>query len=112
MLPISRRPGAAGGARPHTARVDPEGLDRLHAAVEAVECADGSAQRGRAASQALVMLVGLERVLVVERDRAIRALRREGWTLHDIAQAVGLTRGRVHQILRAGDPQAAAAHKD
>ncbi len=41
------------------------------------------------------------------RDARIRRLRAAGWTLSEIAREVGLSRVRVHQILREPDVDAA-----
>lgn len=46
------------------------------------------------------------------RDARIRELDREGWSLERIADAVGLTKQRVHQILATPDPQMALLERE
>ena len=46
------------------------------------------------------------------RDRRIRELDREGWSLQAIGTAVGLSDERVRQILQAPDPQLQLLEKE
>lgn len=46
------------------------------------------------------------------RDARIRELDRQGWSLERIADVVGLTKQRVHQVLATKDPQLALLERE
>lgn len=90
--------------RPRLPRVKGVPVERLQDAVRAVERVSSHDERARCCARALAHLSEVEAALVAARDEAILALRESGWTLQEIATAVQLTRGRVHQILGQARP--------
>lgn len=79
-------------------------VTRLEALVRALEAEASPADRLPLLRDALEELARSERRLLELRDDTMVALSQQGWTLQQIAAALGVTRGRVHQILRARRP--------
>ncbi len=88
----------------HTPAVDSSVSSRLHATVRALEDGAGAEDAARLTTQALDLVRELDVALNGARDAAIVHLRCAGWTLQDIADLVGVTRARIHQICAARAP--------
>jgi RNA polymerase sigma factor (sigma-70 family) len=73
----------------------------LQAAVRSLAAATSAPARTAALRAALDHLDAVQRQLVDLRDETIVALNADGWSLQQIAAELGITRGRVHQILQS-----------
>jgi DNA-directed RNA polymerase specialized sigma24 family protein len=100
MPPRRRRPRA--GARPGA--LSEELRTALRAEAARLDAIEEPVAAARAVGDVFAALdAELERVAAV-RLNAVRALRREGWSYERIADATGLSKGRVAQLSR--DPRA------
>lgn len=101
---ISAGSPAPGTREDQPCGVDPRCVEELAASVRALGAAASPHDRLGLLRDALDHLVQVERQLVELRDESVIALSEDGWTLQEIAVAHGVTRGRVHQILKARRP--------
>lgn len=81
--------------------MDRRPVAELEAALSALATATSAEQRLPLLRDALEHLARTERELVELRDATVLALSQQGWTLQEIARVLGVTRGRVHQVVRA-----------
>jgi DNA-directed RNA polymerase specialized sigma24 family protein len=100
MPPRRRRPARA-GARPGELSEELRGALRE----EAVRLAAiaGPVERGRAVGDVFAALDPELETLAQVRYAAVRQLRRDGWSYQAIADAMGVSKGRVAQIVK--DPR-------
>lgn len=73
--------------------------------MRALQTATSPSERLPLLRDALDQLGQTERQLLELRDESVVALSEQGWTLQQIAVALGVTRGRVHQIVQARRPE-------
>jgi len=79
--------------------VDRRTVAQLDATLRALERQPGAETTAALSTRALALCTDLQAALADARDDAIVRLSEAGWSLQDVATLVGLTRGRVHQIL-------------
>jgi AraC-like DNA-binding protein len=80
-------------------RLPPPAVDDILASIRAGEPLRVVAARFRMTASRLSALSGrLASRLKAERDRDIRSLRAEGWTVDALAERFGLSRGRIYRI--------------
>jgi hypothetical protein len=58
-----------------------------------------SRERARALAALLRQVTDLNRAVMAERDKAARAMKADGYTGRDIMEALGITKGRVSQVV-------------
>jgi DNA-directed RNA polymerase specialized sigma24 family protein len=100
-----RRPDAKAGNTTDTAPVDLKGVDDLQRRLARLARIDDPASAAELATVLLEDLRVVQQRVSSARDDAVVDLSAQGMSLHDIARVVGLTRGRVFQIVQRGRSQ-------
>jgi DNA-directed RNA polymerase specialized sigma24 family protein len=98
---VSDRPRRA-GARP--GQLSDAARDALRDEIARLGAIRDPVEAMRAVSDAFAALDAELDALAIVRLRAVQALRDEGWSYQDIADATGVSKGRVAQLAR--DPRA------
>jgi DNA-directed RNA polymerase specialized sigma24 family protein len=80
--------------------MDLEGADELQERLRRLAGTQDSAVVAVLSTELLESLRTLQQTVSQVRDDAVLALHANGMTLHEIARAAGLTRGRVFQIVQ------------
>ena len=88
--------------------MDLEGVDELQRRLGRLARTDDPAAVAELATSLLEDLRVLQQQVSSARDDAVVDLSAQGRSLHEIARAVGLTRGRVFQIVQRGRSQSAS----
>jgi DNA-directed RNA polymerase specialized sigma24 family protein len=78
----------------------PEAEKHVRALVPWVQAQDTEIARAHAARWAMRLLAEVTNEISTARIGAVRVLWQEGWSLTDIAEALGMSRARVHQIIQ------------
>jgi DNA-directed RNA polymerase specialized sigma24 family protein len=92
-----------------TARMDLEGVAELQRRLARLGRTDDPAAIAELATELLETLRVVQQQVSTARDDAVVDLSAQGMSLHEIARAVGLTRGRVFQIVQRGRGQSTSA---
>jgi DNA-directed RNA polymerase specialized sigma24 family protein len=100
---LQRRAGARPGQLSEAAR------EAFRAEVDHLAAIKDPAEAIRAVGDAFAALDAELDALALVRLRAVQALRDEGWSYQDIADATGISKGRVAQLAR--DPRARAIRR-
>jgi DNA-directed RNA polymerase specialized sigma24 family protein len=91
--------------------VDLEGVDALRRGLARLARTDDPASAAELATALLEDLRVVQQRVSSARDDAVIDLSAQGMSLHDIARAVGLTRGRVFQIVQRGRSQTGSSQR-
>lgn len=71
----------------------------VYAEFERAKRISDSRERARALATLLRQVTDLNRAVMAERDEAARAMKADGCTGRDIMEALGITKGRVSQVI-------------
>ena len=96
MPPRGRR------SRARLRRVDLEGIAELQQRLSRLARTEDSTVVAALSTELLESLRAVQQQVSRLRDEAVLELHSQGRTLHEIARAAGLTRGRVFQIVQRG----------
>jgi hypothetical protein len=71
----------------------------VYAEFERAKRISDSRERARALATLLRQVTDLNRAVMAERDEAARAMKADGHTGRDVMEALGITKGRVSQVV-------------
>lgn len=86
----------------NTGRVSARTVEKLHERLLLLNRLRDPERVGALATEVIDLLRALEDDVSAMRDTAVRALHDQGGSMNDIARRIGVTRGRVFQIIQRG----------